>query len=106
MNNKIKASELFSNLVATSQVAYESEEEKLHISVARDFAEMENATVEEMQIKMSVEFVEYIKFSTIKALILTLIDFGLIEKDIDLMNEEKAKELISIGLAMARKKAE
>lgn len=104
MNNKIKASELFSNLVATSQVAYESEEENLYISVARDFAEMENATVEEMQIKMSVEFVEYIKFSTIKALILTLIDFGLIEKDIDLMNEEKVKELISIGLEMARKK--
>lgn len=104
MNNKIKASELFSNLVATSQVAYESEEENLYISVARDFAEMKNSTVEEMQIKMSVEFVEYIKFSTIKALILTLIDFGLIEKDIDLMNEEKVKELISIGLEMARKK--
>lgn len=48
MNNKIKASELFSNLVATSQVAYASEDEKLHTIVARDFAEMENATVEEM----------------------------------------------------------
>lgn len=106
MNNKIKASELFSNLVATSQVAYASEDEKLHTIVARDFAEMENATVEEMQIKMSTDFVEYIRFSTIKSIVLTLIDFGLIEKDIDLINEEKVKELISIELEMARKKAE
>lgn len=55
---------------------------------------------------MSTDFVEYIRFSTIKSIVLTLIDFGLIEKDIDLMNEEKVKELISIGLEMARKKAE
>lgn len=92
MKNKIKASELFVKLVVNSQRSMKSEKNKMLQRVTENH-QGNNDNVKSIisDIEMHSEF---IRFSIIKATILTLIEFEIVENDCDLFDDKVTNKLI------------
>ena len=93
MKDKIKASELFVKLVVNSQRSMESEEQQLIKRIAENHGSIEG-DVEKIINDISMSN-EYMRISIIKTTVITLIELGMVEKDINILNSDISNQLIS-----------
>lgn len=96
MQEKIKASDLFIKLTTNSQFAMASEDEQEKASFIKNI-NSDNTDFNKMLLNISTSQ-EYMRFSLIKTLILTLIELGLVEEDVNLLDTKQSNELIIKGL--------
>lgn len=93
MKDKIKASELFVKLVVNSQHSMKSEDQQLIKRIAENHGSIEGDIHKIISdISMSNE---YMRISIIKTTVITLIELGIVEKDIDILNSDISNQLIS-----------
>ncbi len=93
MKDKIKASELFVKLVVNSQHSMKSEDQQLIKRLADNHGNIEG-DIEKILNDISMSN-EYMRISIIKTTVITLIELGIIEKDIDILNSDISNQLIS-----------
>ena len=93
MIDKIKASDLFVKLVVNSQRSMESEEQQLIKRIAENHGSIEG-DVEKIINDISMSN-EYMRISIIKTTVITLIELGMVEKDINILNSDISNQLIS-----------
>lgn len=101
MKDKIKASELFVKLVVNSQRSMESEDQQLIKRIAENHGTLESDTEKIVKdINMSNE---YMRISIIKTTIITLIELGIVEEDIDILNFNNSNKLVSKAMDIFEK---
>lgn len=93
MKDKIKASELFVKLVVNSQHSMKSEDQQLIKRIAENHGSIE-VNIEKIINDISMSN-EYMRISIIKTTVITLIELGIVEKDIDILNSDISNPLIS-----------
>ena len=93
MKDKIKASELFVKLVVNSQHSMKSEDQQLIKRIAENHGSIE-VNIENIINDISMSN-EYMRISIIKTTVITLIELGIVEKDIDILNSDISNPLIS-----------
>lgn len=93
MKDKIKASELFVKLVVNSQHSMKSEDQQLIKRIAENHGNIEG-DVEKILNDISMSN-EYIRISIIKTTVMTLIELGMVEEDIDILNTDISNQLIA-----------
>lgn len=93
MKDKIKASELFVKLVVNSQHSMKSEDQQLIKRIAENHGNIEG-DIEKIINDISMSN-EYMRISIIKTTVITLIELGIVEKDIDILNSDISNQLIS-----------
>lgn len=98
MNEKIKASELFKQLVIDSQKSLASEDEQMKKRLNEN-----NSLKSKPLTYNNVLYIigmnnEYIRFSLLKTMILTLCNLHMIENDLDILNLDISNDLISQAL--------
>lgn len=93
MNEKIKASELFVKLVVNSQHSMKSEDSNLIKRIAENHGSI-GGDLEKIIHDISMSN-EYMRFSIIKTAVITLVELGMVEKDIDILNTDISNQLIS-----------
>lgn len=93
MKDKIKASELFVKLVVNSQHSMKSEDQQLIKRIAENHGSIEG-DIEKIINDISMSN-EYMRISIIKTTVITLIELGMVEKDIDILNSDISNQLIS-----------
>lgn len=101
METPIKASELFVELVLTSQVAMASEDNQITNRIAENHPAITD--VEKQFIKDISMNNEYIRISMIKTTIMTLIKYGIVEEDIDILNPNNSNMLVSKAMDIFKK---
>lgn len=101
MINKLKASELFVKLMVNSQFAMLSEDNNLTHRIAENHLNISNDVKKILEdISMSNE---YMRISMIKASIITLVELGIVEGDIDITDPQTSKDLISKAMDIFEK---
>ncbi|MCR2050391.1 hypothetical protein NSB25_24415 [Acetatifactor muris] len=93
MKDKIKASELFVKLVVNSQHSMKSEDQQLIKRIAENHRSIEG-DIEKILNDISMSN-EYMRISIIRTTVITLIELGIIEKDVDILNSDISNQLIS-----------
>lgn len=93
MKDKIKASELFVKLVVNSQRSMKSEDQQLIKRIAENHGSIEG-DIEKIINDISMSN-EYMRISIIKTTVITLIELGIVEKDIDILNSDISNQLIA-----------
>lgn len=101
MKDKIKASELFVKLVVNSQRSMKSEDQQLIKRIAENHGSIEGDTEKILNdISMSNE---YMRITIIKTTVMTLIELGIIEEDVDIFNTDISNQLISKAMDIFEK---
>lgn len=93
MKDKIKASELFVKLVVNSQYSMKSEDQQLIKRIAENHGSIEG-DIEKIINDISMSN-EYMRISIIKTTVITLVELGIVEKDMDILNLDISNQLIS-----------
>lgn len=93
MKDKIKASELFVKLVVNSQYSMKSEDQQLIKRIAENHGSIEG-DIEKIINDISMSN-EYMRISIIKTTVITLVELGIVEKDMDILNSDISNQLIS-----------
>lgn len=101
MKDKIKASELFVKLIVNSQHSMKSEDQKLIKRIAENHESIEGDT--EKIIKDISMSNEYMRISIIKTTVITLIELGIVEKDVDILDTDISNHLISKAMDIFEK---
>lgn len=91
--DKIKASELFKILVKDSQSSFASEDKRITMHIQKYY----NNTTKDI-FDMIGKNNEYIRFSLIKTMVLSLCDIGIVEKDIDILDNTVTNVLVDEAL--------
>lgn len=98
MNEKIKASELFKQLVIDSQKSLASEDEQMKNRLnENNNLKSKSLTYNDILYIVGMNN-EYIRFSLLKTMILTLCNLHIIDNDIDLLNLDISNDLINQAL--------
>lgn len=101
MKDKIKASELFVKLVVNSQRSMQSEEQQLIKRIAENHGTVEG-NIEKILKDISMNN-EYMRISIVKTTVITLIELGIVEEDIDILNPDNSNQLISKAMDIFEK---
>lgn len=101
MEDKIKASDLFVELMLTSQVAMASEDNQITKRIAENHSNITD--IEKQFIKDISMNNEYIRISMIKTTIMTLIKNGIVEEDMDILNPNNSNKLVSKAMDIFEK---
>lgn len=101
METPIKASELFVELIFTSQVAMASEDNQITNRIAENHTAITD--IEKQFIKDISMNNEYIRISMIKTIIMTLIKHGIVEEDMDILNPNNSNMLVSKAMDIFEK---
>ena len=101
MKDKINASELFVKLIVNSQHSMKSEDQKLIKRIAENHESIEGDT--EKIIKDISMSNEYMRISIIKTTVITLIELGIVEKDVDILDTDISNHLISKAMDIFEK---
>lgn len=101
MQDKIKASDLFVELMLTSQVAMASEDNQVTKRIAENhptIMDSEKQLIKDISINN-----EYIRISMIKTTIMTLIKLGIVEEDMDILNPNNSNQLVEKAMDIYEK---
>ncbi len=101
MQDKIKASDLFVELMFTSQVAMASEDNQVTKRIAENHPTVGNS--EKQLIKDISINNEYMRISMIKTTIMTLIKLGIVEEDMDILNPNNSNQLVEKAMDIFEK---
>lgn len=93
MKDKIKASKLFVKLVVNSQHSMKSEDQQFIKRIAENHGSIDG-DIQKIISDISMSN-EYMRISIIKTIVITLIELGIVEKDIDILNSDISNQLIS-----------
>lgn len=101
MDKKIKASELFEKLVNDTQKAMASEDPRiqghLFTLTGNKKIKVDHTTFQDVLTIISKNN-EYLRFSMIKSIILTLSDLNIIENDVNINDTEQVDKIINTAL--------
>jgi len=101
MQNRIKASDLFVELMLTSQVAMASEDNQVTKRIAENHltvGDSEKQLIKDISINN-----EYMRISMIKTTIMTLIKLGIVEEDMDILNPNNSNQLVEKAMIIYEK---
>lgn len=101
MQEKIKASDLFVELMLTSQVAMASEDNQVTKRIAENhptIRESEKLLIKDISINN-----EYMRISMIKTTIMTLVKLGIVEEDINMLNPNISNQLVAKAMDIYEK---
>lgn len=101
MGIPIKASELFVKLVVNSQHSMKSEDQQFIKRMAENHGSIED-DVEKTLNDISISN-EYMRISIIKTTVMTLIELGMVEEDIDILNTDISNQLIAKAMDIFEK---
>lgn len=101
MKSKIKASDLFVELMLTSQVAMASEDQQLIKRIKENHGVI-NDDVEKLLKDVSMSN-EYMRISMIKTTIMTLIKLDIVEEDMDILNPNNSNQLVDKAMDIFEK---
>lgn len=101
MQDKIKASDLFVELMLTSQVAMTSEDNQVTKRIAENhptIGDSEKQLIKDISINN-----EYMRISMIKTIIMTLIKLDIVEEDMDILNPNNSNQLVKKAMDIFEK---
>lgn len=101
MKDRLKASDLFVELMFTSQVAMASEDQQLAKWIAENHGVI-NEDVEKLLKDISISN-EYMRISMIKTTIMALIKQNIVEEDIDILNPNNSNQLVAKAMDIFEK---
>ncbi len=101
MEDRIKASDLFVKLVVNSQRSMKSEDQQLIKRIAENHGTIESDAEKILKdISMSNE---YMRISIIKTTVTTLIELGIVEEDMDILNPNNSNQLVEKAMDIFEK---
>lgn len=101
MQDKIKASDLFVELMLTSQVAMASEDNQVTKRITENHptvGDSEKQLIKDISINN-----EYMRISMIKTIIMTLIKLDIVEEDMDILNPNNSNQLVKKAMDIFEK---
>lgn len=101
MKDKIKASDLFVELMLTSQVAMASEDDQITKRIAENhpvISENERKLIKDISTNN-----EYMRIAMIKTTIMTLIKLNIVEEDMDILNPNNSNKLVAKAMDIFEK---
>jgi hypothetical protein len=101
MKDKIKASDLFVELMLTSQIAMASEDSQIIKRISENHPDISDS--EKMLIKDIGISNEYMRISMIKTIIITLVKLGIVEEDVDILNLNNSNQLVAKAMDIFEK---
>ena len=101
MKNKIKASDLFVELMLASQVSMASEDEHITKRIAENhpyLGDDEKKLIKDISMNN-----EFMRIAMIKTTIMALIKYGVVEEDVDILNINNSNQLVSKAIEIFEK---
>lgn len=104
MENKIKASELFIKLILNSQYSMASEDDQVINRMLENHKKIDSYTKKILS-DITINN-EYMRISMLKTTVLTLIELGIIENDVNLLDIKESNKLVSQAMEIHKKRRE